>query len=395
MPDLGHRRSRRLTMTALVGLLLARPAAAGGRRCGPRRRPGRHRPRRHRGHLRRGADVRHGRRRAGHGRRQVEPRLRVRRRLDRDRRRDPQPPDAADHGRAGHGHLPRFGRPDDWAPSPSTCTSSRPTGAAWPRSWSIEPGLAPVGTVTYLIDASAGSATSTVVGGALDIVEGPSRGRGRVPLLRGHDHQPQHVRRDRRDRDAHGLRRRRQRHRGLRPGRSRRPRSGRERRLQHRRRYRHRWRARPATRVLADAQRSDDGSVYITSWANYFDDLPDVTFRRDIVWLAEQRITTGCAPGRYCPSSNVTRAQMALFLDRALGLAPTATDFFTDDNGATGEAAINRLAASGITGGCAPSKFCPTAGRQARPDGLVPGPGPGAAADVRTELLHRRQREHP
>jgi hypothetical protein len=114
--------------------------------------------------------------------------------------------------------------------------------------------------------------------------------------------------------------------------------------------------------VMADGYRSGQASAYVTSWANYFDDLPLETFRRDIVWLAEQRITTGCAAGRYCPSSNVTRAQMALFLDRALDLPPTTTNFFNDDNGVTGEASINRLAASGITGGCAPGKFCPTSG---------------------------------
>jgi Tol biopolymer transport system component len=84
-------------------------------------------------------------------------------------------------------------------------------------------------------------------------------------------------------------------------------------------------------------------------------------FETYIEWAYAEGITAGCSAERYCPDANVTRAQMAIFLDRALGLPPTATDFFSDDNGKTGEASINRLAASGITGGCAPGKFCPTA----------------------------------
>lgn len=113
--------------------------------------------------------------------------------------------------------------------------------------------------------------------------------------------------------------------------------------------------------ILAEGQRASQPGVYITAWSNYFDDLPLTTFRRDIIWLAEQRITGGCAPGRFCPTENVTRAQMAMFLDRVLGLPPTSTNFFNDDNGITGEASINRLAESRITGGCGGTKYCPTA----------------------------------
>jgi hypothetical protein len=52
---------------------------------------------------------------------------------------------------------------------------------------------------------------------------------------------------------------------------------------------------------------------------------------------------------------------MAIFLDRALDLPSTPSNFFSDDNGRTGEAAINRLAAAGLTGGCGDGKYCPTA----------------------------------
>ncbi len=82
--------------------------------------------------------------------------------------------------------------------------------------------------------------------------------------------------------------------------------------------------------------------------------------------VAAAGITVGCDaadPSRYCPSANVTRGQMATFLDRAFELAATAVDFFTDDDGSPHEAAINRVAAAGITLGCDtadPARFCPT-----------------------------------
>jgi hypothetical protein len=50
---------------------------------------------------------------------------------------------------------------------------------------------------------------------------------------------------------------------------------------------------------------------------------------------------------------------MAAFLNRALHLAPSATDYFSDDNGTLFEGDINALAASGITKGCSPTTFCP------------------------------------
>src|SRR5690606_41816243 len=45
----------------------------------------------------------------------------------------------------------------------------------------------------------------------------------------------------------------------------------------------------------------------------------------------------------------VTRGQMAAFLVRALGLPPSSTDSFVDDDGSVFEKDIQALAASGIT----------------------------------------------
>ena len=58
----------------------------------------------------------------------------------------------------------------------------------------------------------------------------------------------------------------------------------------------------------------------------------------------------------------MTRGQMASILARALSLPATSTDYFDDDDGKDHEGDINRLAEAGITGGCGPRQFCPTAG---------------------------------
>jgi hypothetical protein len=108
----------------------------------------------------------------------------------------------------------------------------------------------------------------------------------------------------------------------------------------------------------ASQNRVDD---YVTSWANYFDDIGSSVFRNDIVWNAEQGITTGCALARFCPNANVPRDEMASFLARARGLGGAAPNAFTDDNGNLHEANINRVAQAGITTGCGGTNYCPSA----------------------------------
>jgi hypothetical protein len=71
----------------------------------------------------------------------------------------------------------------------------------------------------------------------------------------------------------------------------------------------------------------------------------------------------------YCPGSPVTRAQMAVFLLKALMgssyAPPAATGTVFDDvaAGAFAAAFIEDLAARGITGGCSamPPLYCPSA----------------------------------
>jgi len=90
-----------------------------------------------------------------------------------------------------------------------------------------------------------------------------------------------------------------------------------------------------------------------------FTDIASSPFRADIEWLTERGITHGCATGRFCPTGVVTREQMASFIVRMFALPPSTTDRFTDDEASVHEAAINALAAAGITGGCSTGGFCP------------------------------------
>ena len=99
---------------------------------------------------------------------------------------------------------------------------------------------------------------------------------------------------------------------------------------------------------------------------DYFVDDSSSVFESAINIMAENGITLGCNPptnNRYCPKSPVTRGQMAAFFDRVLGLEETADDYFLDDSSSAFEPAINRLAQARITLGCNPptnDRYCPT-----------------------------------
>lgn len=79
----------------------------------------------------------------------------------------------------------------------------------------------------------------------------------------------------------------------------------------------------------------------------------------DIIAIYDLGITRGCDTSRYCPDQNVTRAEMATMLVRAFGLTGSSGDVFGDDDASVHESAIETLAASGITRGCAADRYCP------------------------------------
>ena len=101
------------------------------------------------------------------------------------------------------------------------------------------------------------------------------------------------------------------------------------------------------------------GPITTTNTTKVFSDTTGSAFATEIIWLAAQGITLGCAPDSYCPDDTVTRAQIATFLTRALNLPATGNDYFDDDNDSTHQDNINRLAQTKITLGCAPDSYCP------------------------------------
>ena len=98
-----------------------------------------------------------------------------------------------------------------------------------------------------------------------------------------------------------------------------------------------------------------------------FADVDSSSVHRDSVGaLYAAGITVGCGrnPARFCPDEPVTRAQMAVFLVRALGLDPDrvrAVGFADVDSSSMHRSSIDALYAAGITGGCGrrPLRFCP------------------------------------
>lgn len=89
-------------------------------------------------------------------------------------------------------------------------------------------------------------------------------------------------------------------------------------------------------------------------------DHDSTPFAADIDWALTQRIVSDCDADMFCTYDTVNRGQLAWYLAHALHLPPTDTDFFTDDNGSTREADINRAAAAGLFIGCTATRFCPS-----------------------------------
>jgi hypothetical protein len=98
-----------------------------------------------------------------------------------------------------------------------------------------------------------------------------------------------------------------------------------------------------------------------------FTDVPNGhLFRPFVEKIFRANITAGCGGGNYCPNSQVTRAEMAVFLLVAKYGAnytpptPGPVAMFSDvPPGAFARAFIEQLAVEGITAGCAPGLFCP------------------------------------
>jgi hypothetical protein len=111
---------------------------------------------------------------------------------------------------------------------------------------------------------------------------------------------------------------------------------------------------------LVRAQGLVDGAGF-----DLFVDDDESVFEDDIDRLATKGITRGCNPpdnDRFCPGEAVTRGQMAAFLVRAFEYPPAAPGAFVDTVGSVFEADIAALAQARVTLGCNPpdnNRFCP------------------------------------
>lgn len=87
-------------------------------------------------------------------------------------------------------------------------------------------------------------------------------------------------------------------------------------------------------------------------------------FDSAIAKLVAAGVTAGCGGGNYCPSTNVTRQQMAVFVLKAKHgicyVPPACSGDFPDVPCSSNFAPwIEQMAAEGITGGCGGGNFCP------------------------------------
>lgn len=160
---------------------------------------------------------------------------------------------------------------------------------------------------------------------------------------------------------------------------------------------------RPAPHWEATLMETINGSAS-RSWTlhigeSFSDVLTGHGFYREIETLFHSGVTAGCSTGLYCPDDGVTRAQMAVFLQKAkLGAnysppAGSGTVFADVPPGSFAQDWIEDLFASGISAGCGPGIFCPLALvtreqmavfllKASRGSAYQPGPASGIFDDV-------------
>jgi Metallo-peptidase family M12/S-layer homology domain len=108
-----------------------------------------------------------------------------------------------------------------------------------------------------------------------------------------------------------------------------------------------------------------NSAACLTEASTFLDVPPSHMFYEFVEILAANGVTGGCAPSYYCPDNPVTRAQMAVFLLKskygAAHVPPAATGTVFGDVPANAFAAawIEELASLGVTSGCGGGNYCP------------------------------------
>jgi hypothetical protein len=88
------------------------------------------------------------------------------------------------------------------------------------------------------------------------------------------------------------------------------------------------------------------------STQDWFTDDNGTEFEADINAVMSASIGFGCDESNYCSDRPLLREEMATLLVRAFELPPSDVDWFTDDDSNPHESDINSLAAAGVTLGC-------------------------------------------
>ena len=109
------------------------------------------------------------------------------------------------------------------------------------------------------------------------------------------------------------------------------------------------------------------GAVPVAVQVDFLDVPPADAFHSFVDTLARDGVTRGCGGGNYCRNSDVTRAQMAVFLLKSEHgssyTPPPCTGVFPDVECAPAPAFavdwIEQLHGEGITGGCGGGDYCP------------------------------------
>ncbi len=111
--------------------------------------------------------------------------------------------------------------------------------------------------------------------------------------------------------------------------------------------------------------RVDDSAVDL-SQAERFSDVPTNFWAYSAIReISARGITVGCGEGKYCPNTNASRANVAVYIRRAMGqnnANPSTATFADTPRNYWAFGSIERLYSLGVVNGCStsPRNFCPS-----------------------------------